>query len=223
MPRGPWIGYRRFCPLARALDVVGERWALVIIQERLKRPSRYGELQARLPGIGSSVLADRLRRLEQAGVVARQPGAVGAGVLYALTERGRELDEALRALRRWGVGFLSDPTADGSEQQDFDVTYVEGIGSVADGEFELVVDGRPTSLRFGGGKLSMAPGAAADAEVTVHTSSEFLERWAAGDADWDAGRASGEVTLEGAAESWARWQAATGYLLRVEPETNTDA
>ena len=87
MPPGPWTGYGRFCPLARALDVVGERWSLVIIQELLKRPSRYGELQARLPGIGSSVLADRLRRLEQAGVVARQPGAVGAGVLYALTDR----------------------------------------------------------------------------------------------------------------------------------------
>ena len=223
MPRGPWTGYGRFCPLARALDVVGERWTLVIIQELLKRPSRYGELQARLPGIGSSVLADRLRQLEQAGVVARRPGAVGAGVLYALTERGRGLDEALRALRRWGVGFLADPTADGAEQQDFDVTYVDGIESVADGEFELVVDGWPTSLRFAGGKLRMAPGAAPGAEVTVRTSSEFLERWAAGDADWDGGRASGEVTLEGAAESWPRWLAATGYLLRVEPETNTDA
>jgi DNA-binding HxlR family transcriptional regulator len=223
MPPRPWTGYGRFCPLARALDVVGERWTLVIIQELRKRPSRYVQLQARLPGIGSSVLADRLRQLQQAGVVARQPGAVGAGVLYALTERGRGLDEALRALRRWGVGFLSDPVADGSEQQDFDVTYVDGIENVAEGEFELVVDGRPTSLRFAGGKLSMAPGAAPGAEVTVRTSSEFLERWAAGDVDWDGGRTSGEVTLEGAAASWPRWLAATGYLLRVEPETNTDA
>lgn len=223
MPRGPWTGYGRFCPLARALDVVGERWTLVIIQELLKRPSRYGELQARLPGIGSNVLADRLRRLEQAGVVARQPGVVGAGVRYTLTERGRELDEALRALRRWGVGFLADPTADGLAEQDFDVTYVDGIESVADGEFELVVDDRSSSLRFSGGELNMAPGASPGAEITVHTSSQFLKRWAAGDADWDQGRASGAVTVEGPAESWPRWLAATGYLLGVEPETKTDA
>ena len=69
----------------------------------------------------------------------------------------------------------------------------------------------------------MAPGAVPGAEVTVRTSSEFLERWAAGDADWDDGRVRGEVTLEGAAESWPRWRAATGYLLRVEPQTKVDA
>src|SRR5918996_1986924 len=176
MPRGPWTGYGRFCPLARALDVVGERWTLVIIRELLRRPSRYGELQARLPGIGSSVLADRLRRLEQAGVVARRPGAVGTGVSYILTDRGRELEEALRALRRWGVSFLADPTADGSERQQFDVTYVDGIEGIADGQFQLVVDDRPRTLRFAGGKLGMVPGTAPGAELIVRTSSEFLEQ-----------------------------------------------
>lgn len=63
MPRNAWTGYGRFCPLARALDVVGERWTLVIVQELLKRPSRYSDLASRLPGIGTSVLADRLRKL----------------------------------------------------------------------------------------------------------------------------------------------------------------
>jgi DNA-binding HxlR family transcriptional regulator len=111
MPARPWTGYRRFCPLSRALDVIGERWTLVIVQELLEQPRRYGSLLDRLPGIGTSVLADRLRRLERAGVVAREPGPVGAGVIYALTPRGRELEEALGALRRWGVGFLADPAA----------------------------------------------------------------------------------------------------------------
>ena len=105
MPSRPWTGYGRFCPLSRALDVIGERWTLVIVQELLKQPRRYGALLDRLPGISTSVLADRLRRLERAGVVAREPGAVGAGVVYALTARGQELEGALRALRRWGVGF----------------------------------------------------------------------------------------------------------------------
>ena len=222
MPRGPWTGYGRFCPLSRALDVVGERWTLVIIQELFSRPRRYGELQGRLPGIGTSVLADRLRRLEQAGVVARQPGTVGTGVFYTLTERGRELDEVLRALQCWGLGFLVDPTADGSDHQYFDVTYVDGIETVTDGQFQLVVDDRPTTLRFAGGKLSMEPGAALGAELVLRTTSDFLDRWAVGEADWDDGRARGEVTLEGPAASWSRWLAATGYLLCVEPEI-TDA
>jgi DNA-binding HxlR family transcriptional regulator len=221
MPTQPWTGYGRFCPLARALDVVGERWTLVIIQELLKRPYRYGELRNRLPGIGTSVLADRLRTLERAGVVAREPGPIGkgaAGVVYTLTDRGRGLDSALSELRRWGVGFLADPTADGSPDQRFDVTYVDGIHTIADGRFQLVVDDRPTTLTFSNGHLSQEPGAAPDPELTVRTTSEFLDHWATGESDWDDGRATGEVTVDGPAEAWSHWLAATGYLLTISPE-----
>jgi DNA-binding HxlR family transcriptional regulator len=220
MPSRPWTGYGRFCPLARALDVIGERWSLVIIQELLKQPRPYGELLDRLPGIGTSVLADRLRRLERAGVVVRQPGTVGAKVCYALTGRGRELEGPLRALRRWGVSFLADPAADGSGQQQFDVSYVVGIETLADGQFQLVVDGRAATLRFAAGRLGQEPGAAPGAELIVRTTSAFLDRWAAGDASWDDGRASGEVITEGPEHSWPRWLAATGYLLHTEPETS---
>jgi DNA-binding HxlR family transcriptional regulator len=222
MPSRPWTGYGRFCPLARALDVVGERWSLVIIQELLKQPRPYGELQDRLPGIGTSVLADRLRRLERAGVVVRRPGTVGHRVCYALTPRGQELEESLRALRRWGAGFLADPAADGSAQQRFDVTYVRGIEALADGQFQLVVDDRPARLHFAAGQLRQEPGVTPGAELTVRTSSEFLDRWAAGEAGWEDGRASGDVIVEGPPGAWPRWLAATGYLLRVEPEM-TDA
>ncbi|MGW4064271.1 winged helix-turn-helix transcriptional regulator [Amycolatopsis sp. NPDC004747] len=216
MPRSAWTGYGRFCPLARALDVVGERWTLVIVQELLKRPSRYTELVARLPGIGTSVLADRLRTLERAGVVVREPGPVGGGVVYALTDRGRALDGALRELRRWGVGFLADPAADGSPDQRFDVSYVRGVEDLADGEFELTVDGDPVTFRFTGGRLHQEPGPADEPELVVRTSSAFLDRWAAGEAGWDDGRADGEVVVEGPESAWPRWLAATGYLLSVD-------
>jgi len=218
MPSRPWTGYQRFCPLSRALDVVGERWTLVIVHELLRQPRRYGALLDRLPGIGTSVLADRLRRLERAGVVAREPGPVGAGVVYTLTTRGYELEEALRALRRWGAGFLADPTADGAAQQSFDVTYVGGIRALADGQFQLLVDDRPATLYFTAGRLRQEPGAAPGAELIVRTSSAFLDRWAAGDADWDDGRARGEVIIEGPPAAWPRWLAATGYLLQIDPD-----
>jgi DNA-binding HxlR family transcriptional regulator len=220
MPRSAWNGYGRFCPLARALDVIGERWTLVIVQELLHRSYRYTELLARLPGIGTSVLADRLRRLERAGVVAREPGPVGSGVVYTLTDRGRALDGALRELRRWGVGFLADPTADGSADQHFDVTYVNGIHTVPDVQFQLDIDDEPTTLRFTDGRLNQEPGIAPDPELTVRTTSAFLDRWAAGETDWDGGRAGGEVITEGPEEAWPRWLAATGYLLRVQPEAS---
>jgi DNA-binding HxlR family transcriptional regulator len=217
MPRKAWTGYSRFCPLARALDVVGERWTLVIVQELLKRPSRYSELSGRLPGIGTSVLADRLRKLETAGVVERIPGAVGDGVVYGLTDRGSGLGDALEALRRWGVSYLADPTADGAEYHEFDLHYVAGIDALHDAEFGLVVDEQPTTLHFSRGHLDQTPGAPADPILMVRTSSAFMDRWAAGKASWDDGRASGEVALEGPDRNWHIWLAATGYLLTYNP------
>jgi DNA-binding HxlR family transcriptional regulator len=190
----------------------------VIVQELLKRPSRYNQLLFRLPGIGTSVLTHRLRTLERAAVVTRRPGPVGGGVVYALTARGRALDCALRELRRWGAGFLADPTADGSPDQRFDISYVRGIHDLADGEFELTVDGEPTAIHFTDGRLHQQPGHADGPDLAVRTSSEFLNRWAAGEVDWDGGRATGEVVVDGPESAWPRWLAATGYLPSVDQD-----
>jgi DNA-binding HxlR family transcriptional regulator len=218
MPKAPWTGYGRFCPLARALDVVGDRWTLVIMQEVLKRPSRYSHLSRRLPGISSTLLAERLRKLESAGVVRRRAGAIGEGVVYEATERGLALDDALQALRRWGVEFLTDPTADGAERQAFDVHYVDGIGTLDDAEFGLIVDGNPTTLRFSEGYLEQTPDEPRCAELVVTTTATFMDRWAAGEVNWDQGVAAGEVILSGEVDAWPRWLAATGYLLRYDGE-----
>jgi len=218
MPKTAWEGYGRFCPLARALDVVGDRWTLVIVQELSKRSSRYNDLVRRLPGIGTTLLADRLRKLEAAGVIQRRARGVGEGVEYALTDRGVDLGGALEALRRWGVAYLTDPTADGATSHEFDVHYVDGIVALEDGEFGLVVDGNPTTLRFANGHLSHTPGMPNHAQLTVHTDSGFMKRWAAGDVSWDDGVASDAVSLSGQLDAWPRWLAATGYLLAYEPE-----
>lgn len=217
MPPTPWTGYGRFCPLAVALDVVGDRWTLVIVQELLKRPSRYNELADRLPGIGTSVLTARLRKLESAGVVERRPGAVGEGVLYALTDRGVGLSDALGALRRWGVAFLTDPAADGSDAHHFDLAYVAGIEQLDAGEFGLIVNDTPTTLHFRDGRLAHHVGLPPAPELVVRTSGEFMDRWAAGMVTWDDGLASGEVTTSGDIDAWPRWLAATGYLTHYPP------
>src|SRR5262249_12005524 len=84
--------YHRFCPLSMALEQVGDRWTLHIVYALLNGPKRYADLQAFLRGAGSNVLADRLRRLAESGIIGRSAGATpGSDTTYHLTERGREL------------------------------------------------------------------------------------------------------------------------------------
>src|SRR5919204_6019261 len=96
--------YEQFCGVARALDLVGERWALLVVRDLLLGPKRFTDLRRGLPGIGTNVLAARLKELERAGVVRRStlpPPA--ASSVYELTDYGRELEEILLALGRWGA------------------------------------------------------------------------------------------------------------------------
>lgn len=97
--------YGQFCGLARALDVIGDRWNLLIVRDLLPGPLRYNQLRASLAGIASNLLADRLRTLEANGIVERRLG--DEGVLYALTEWGADLREPMEALGRWGTPLLA--------------------------------------------------------------------------------------------------------------------
>jgi DNA-binding HxlR family transcriptional regulator len=106
--------YDQYCPMAHALDLVGDRWALLVIRELMHGPKRYTDLVEHLPGIGTNILAARLRELEGNGVVARRtlpPPA--ASKVYELTDYGRELRPAMRELALWGARSLGPPTAGG--------------------------------------------------------------------------------------------------------------
>jgi DNA-binding HxlR family transcriptional regulator len=97
--------YRERSGLTAALDVVGERWTLLIVRELIHAPRRYGELLEALSGIGTNLLVNRLRDLEAAGVVGRvlAPSPQSA-VVYELTDRGRALQPTVDALQAWGEG-----------------------------------------------------------------------------------------------------------------------
>src|SRR5690242_18509814 len=110
--------YGQYCAVAKALDVVGDRWTLLIVRELLLRgPSRYTDLRNGLPGIATNLLAERLRQLEDAGVVRSEeaPPPV-ATTLFELTERGRALEPALYALGRWGGPMLAEAGDDDAFQ-----------------------------------------------------------------------------------------------------------
>ncbi len=97
--------YGQFCGLARALDVVGDRWNLLIVRELLPGPLRYSDLKSSLPGVASNLLAERLRTMEETGVVER--ALEDTGVVYGLTRWGAALKEPMEALGRWGVPLLA--------------------------------------------------------------------------------------------------------------------
>jgi DNA-binding HxlR family transcriptional regulator len=106
--------YGQFCGLAKSLDVIGDRWTLLIVRELLIRgPSRYTDLRSGLPGIPTNLLADRLRELEEAELLRRElsvgPGSVP---VYALTPRGEALESVIAALGRWAAPLLRAPAKD---------------------------------------------------------------------------------------------------------------
>jgi DNA-binding HxlR family transcriptional regulator len=102
--------YDEYCAIAKSLDVVGDRWTLLLVRElALRGPSRYTDLRHGLPGIATNLLADRLRELESAGVIAREeaPPPI-ATTLFRLTPRGEELRPVLENLTRWGLPLMTD-------------------------------------------------------------------------------------------------------------------
>lgn len=103
--------YQQYCAVAKALDVIGDRWVLLIIRELMSSgPSRYTDLLKGLPGIATNLLADRLREMEKAGLVRREeaPPPV-ATTLFHLTERGQALRGVLEELGRWGAPMMGVP------------------------------------------------------------------------------------------------------------------
>ena len=138
--------YQQYCGLAAALDVVGERWALLVVRDLVPGPRRFTDLFEGLPGIATDVLADRLRSLEAAGAVeqveVRHP--VPAKV-YALTTRGHELAAIAGRLATWGMPLLPDPrTADTMRMNPrwaLQTMTRRYTGGLEPGEYRFTVDG----------------------------------------------------------------------------------
>ena len=167
--------------------------------------------------MSTSVLADRLRKLEAAEVVERVPGPSGSVVEYRLTETGRGLAPAMAALRAWGVRYLYTPAfgrGPDPDEECFDVSFVEGHEALSPESYEWRIDHEVVTLEYSDGRICRleGSGAGAPAALVATTNSDFMRRWAEGSTDWDQGRADGEVIVEGDDSAWTRMQVATGYL-----------
>jgi DNA-binding HxlR family transcriptional regulator len=170
--------YGDSCGIARALDAVGERWALLVVRELLLGPKRFTDLRAGLPRIGPDMLAARLRELEDAGLVAqRWLAPPAARTVYELTPYGRELEPVLHALGRWGSRRplredpppLSPDAAVVAMQTMFNPDPAAPSSVIA-----LRLDGHEFSLQASADRLIATTGSGAPSAATIETDSGTL-------------------------------------------------
>jgi DNA-binding HxlR family transcriptional regulator len=169
--------YGQSCAIARALDVVGERWSLLIVRELTFGPRRYRDLVTGLPGIPSNVLAARLKDLQAADVITRRTLPAPTDVtVYELTEAGRALQPALKELLDWGLRYGPEPFPDDVAQPAWPLLAAAGRPSAlpAGQVCELRVGPESFYLSSDAGKLTVCRGPAPDGDAVVTMSADTL-------------------------------------------------
>lgn len=221
--------YAQFCALARAAEILGHRWTLLLVRELALGPQRFSDLLARLPGLSRSVLTERLAELEERGVVARRelPPPAPATV-YELTEAGRALRPALAELTRWGVRFLERPQPGDHVEPEWVRLAVETFvrrAPTPGRRLELVaeVDGRRAAVRVAGGpRGTRLLGEADPVEASLRASVPVALGLLAGRIPVREAVRSGSAQLEGdldaAAELPALFDASPGRVPEDEPQ-----
>ncbi len=197
----PKRSYDDPCGVARALDVVGERWALLVVRELLLGPKRFGALSSGLPGMSQNVLSQRLRELQDAGIVRRRtfgPPASSHG--YELTERGRELEPVLLALARWGSRVAASSAAELSVdalmlalQTTFDP---RGAGSLR-ARLELRIGDDCFCAEIGSGRFAVSRGNAGQADAILTTGAAALRALVFGDRTIADAVGGGDLRIDG--------------------------
>lgn len=196
------------CGVARALDVIGERWALLVVRELLLGPKRFSDLRAGLPHLSADVLSQRLRELEQAGVLRRSklpPPA--ASRVYELTDWGKELEPVVISLGRWGSrGPFPDsdmPLGADALMIALKTLFDPSLSDGSESEIEIALGEDRFRVRVIGGSLDVVRGAAEQPDVRLASDPSTLAAVL-----WHGGSvADGEVQIEGnrkAAERFLR-------------------
>jgi DNA-binding HxlR family transcriptional regulator len=192
--------YSDACPIARALDTIGERWALLVVRELVLGPQRFTDLRRALPGASTNMLTDRLRELEAHGVVHRRtlpPPA--ASTVYELTERGRELEPILNALGRWGS---AEPRSEDSSLTATSVLlFLRGSAHAHPNPptqtYRVQLGNRVWTISTPDGRLEIEPNDAATPDASLDTDPETLNALLHNPASLDAAIATGSVHTGG--------------------------
>jgi len=201
--------YDQVCGLATALDVVGERWTMLIVRDLALGPLRYGELLEGLPGIGEGLLAQRLRHLEAEGILRRTFSQEHAAVVYELTDDGDALWKALVPLGAWGLRRIASLEAGRVRADHIALSLAARLDaeqSVGVHErYELRVDGIPYRITADDGDVTVERGPAADAVVRVSLDLKTLLEIGLGQLSITEARRNGSTTVEGDKASVERY------------------
>jgi DNA-binding HxlR family transcriptional regulator len=197
-----WRRYRDACGAAQGLDIVGERWTLLVVRELLLGPKRFTDLRAGLPGISTNILSDRLETLEMSGVARRRtlPPPAGSRV-YELTDWGRELGPVVEAIGRWGV---RSPWRDEGDEIGVNGLMVsfrtmfdpEAAGGL-EARYEVVLNGQGFGLEVENGGIRVYRGAPAATDARIETDVETLGALVYEGGDLDEALRTGDVEIGG--------------------------
>jgi DNA-binding HxlR family transcriptional regulator len=177
--------YGQYCGIARALDLVGERWALLVLRELVLGPKRFTDLRHGLPGVATNVLTQRLKQLERDGIISRRflpPPA--ASIVYELTEYGRELEPIMLQLGVWGAKTMAQTPGQLIRSEwlmvglkaYFRPDAAKGVRATIGLKF---ADGA-YAIRIAGRTLQVMPGLPENASLTLDTDGETLRDYLAG-------------------------------------------
>ena len=203
--------YGQYCAVAKALDAIGDRWTLLIIRELLLQGGcRYTDLSHGLPGIATNLLSERLKELEEQGLVRREAAAPPvATTLYHLTDAGRDLEPVLRALGRWGARFMPEPSGDEAFRSHWLAFPVSEFlrDSEPDGPaatIEVRTGDQPAVIELSGGEITTHLGTAPDPDLVL-----------TGDGPTVLGVLSGMLKLSDARQLGLRTEGPTRVLRRL--------
>jgi DNA-binding HxlR family transcriptional regulator/putative sterol carrier protein len=211
--------YGKYCGLAHALDLVGERWALVLVSDLIRGPKRFSELQRGQPRIPSNVLSARLKELEDAGVVRRRVlPRPASGFGYELTEYGRELEDVVLRLGLWGAKSMPEARPDDVVTADtlllaLRSTFRPEAARGLRANYELRIGDIVVHARIDDGSLAVDEGPLPGADLVLETDLS-LHPLLTGELDPDLAIASGRVRVEGDGGLLARF-AETFHIPRV--------
>lgn len=204
----PRRSYHQFCGLAKALDLLGERWTLLIVRNLLLGGRRYSDLLQELPGITTNLLAARLKEMERRQLIRREELPPPAHTtVYELTDEGAALEPVIMELARWGGGYL-DPASKRDHRNlgwallSLKRRYRGGRRCVV----HFNVDGRIYELSLEDAYLRVSDRAVRLPGVTVHTSAAALMRWVGALASASELEADGEMRVEGSRQAWREVQ-----------------
>jgi DNA-binding HxlR family transcriptional regulator/putative sterol carrier protein len=167
--------YGQYCGVAYALELVGERWALLVVRDLILGPKRFTDLRRGLPRIPSNVLSARLKELEEAGIIRRRLlPRPSTGIVYELTECGRELEDIVLRLGLWGASSLGDPRPEDTLNVDSLMLALRATFRAEEARdlkagYELRLGEIVIHARVERGTLEVAEGPLADADLVIET------------------------------------------------------